>query len=163
MHARRIAAGAAAAAAASLALAGCSLFGQDSPDRDPDTQEVLEEGDVSVYEIQVGDCLDSADLSGELNSVPVVPCAEPHDAEIYDSTMLSGDEFPGQAEVEAQADDYCIGAFESFVGVAYADSELYASTILPSEDSWSDGDREMLCVVFDTDGEVTGSLRDAGR
>lgn len=163
MHARRIAAGAAAAAAASLALTGCSLFGQDSPDRDPDTQEILEEGDVSVYEIRVGDCLDSAELSGELNSVPVVPCGEPHDAEIYDSVMLSGDEFPGEAEVGAQADEYCVGAFESFVGVAYEDSELYASTILPSADSWNDGDREVLCVILDSDGGVTGSMRDAGR
>jgi len=35
--------------------------------------------------------------------------------------------------------------------------------ITPSEESWGDGDREILCTVYDPAGDTTGTLADANR
>ena len=48
--------------------------------------------------------------------------------------------------------------FEQFVGEAYLDSRFDFSYYYPTEASWSRGDREVLCVIYDPAGPVTGSL-----
>ncbi len=41
--------------------------------------------DTSAFAIKVGDCINDADVSASVESVPVVDCAEPHDSEAYAS------------------------------------------------------------------------------
>ncbi|MDQ2697419.1 MAG: hypothetical protein M3Y46_01355, partial [Actinomycetota bacterium] len=76
--------------ATSAALGGCSVLNQflpsSQPVRDAETGEVTEEvenGDV--FSIRVGDCLNTADLDAtdEISDVPIVPCDQPHDDEVY--------------------------------------------------------------------------------
>lgn len=151
------------AIAATAALSGCSLIdsvlGGDSTVRDGDGQVVEQNDNADVFTIAVGDCLNDATAGEEVTEVPLVPCSEPHDSEVYASIIMTGDAFPGTDVVSSQADDGCFTEFEAFVGIPYLDSIYDFSYYFPTEGSWAQGDREILCVIFDPAGQkLTGSL-----
>ncbi|WP_181158565.1 septum formation family protein [Leucobacter massiliensis] len=156
------------AAAAALALSGCSMLngltGGSAPERDAESGEVVERNDAAdVFEIKPGDCLLTEEGSFETASVPVVPCDEPHDDEVYHAFELPDGEFPGEAAIQERFAEVCPAEFESFAGIAYADSALEIWPFTPTEGSWAAGDREVLCVVYDPAAQTTGSLRGAAR
>ena len=115
-----------------------------------------------IFEIVVGDCLDDDDVAAEVTAVPVVDCAEPHDSEVFARSLVSGTEFPGDVELEAQLTEFCQGeVFTEFVGVAYADSAYFTGGYYPTPASWASGDRELLCTIRDDGAKTTGSLEGA--
>ena len=66
----------------------------------------------------------------------------------------------------SQANSLCTGdAFQSYVGVAYAQSDIYATGYPPSEETWEENDdREIICILHNQDdSDITGSLRGANR
>jgi hypothetical protein len=126
-------------------------------------------GTVDVTELRVGDCFSGAEET-QISEVDGVPCAEPHDYEIFAVSEQPGDSYPTDAEFDAIFGSLCVPAFESYVGAPYASSELYAGMITPSESSWGDGDRDYLCYLYEpTDASLaenvalTGSMRGAAR
>jgi hypothetical protein len=139
--------------------------GDDSgPDRDESTNEISEAGDADVFEIAVGDCLpDPNAATGEVQEVPVVPCDEPHASEVYFSHIIEGDELPDATAMEAIVNEQCMGNFESFIGLPFDQSALQVTWLQPTDGSWDAGDRELLCIVSDPAGGVTGSLSGAAR
>jgi hypothetical protein len=155
----------AAVAAVGLALSGCSLFNQITNDTPRDDDGTVVEGndDADVFSIRVGDCLNDAGTSGTVTTAPIVPCDEPHDSEAYASFLLEDGDFPGDEGVSAAANQLCYDAFEEFAGIAWEDSIYDFSYYLPTEDSWNNrGDREVLCTIFDGNGQVTGTLESIG-
>lgn len=132
-------------------LSGCSLI---SP-----FVESPPAGEVDAFAIKVGDCLNDAQINDEITSVPFVECSEPHDSEVFARTDTTGDAFPGNSVLETQLADFCRGdVFTQFMGIPYADSRYNTSGYYPSDSSWQSGDRELLCTVWDPDGQVTGTL-----
>jgi Septum formation/Protein of unknown function (DUF2510) len=127
------------------------------------TEESTGPTDADVFSLQVGDCLVDTSTDGEVQEVPVVPCSEPHASEIFYSHMIDAASLPSDSEMETIIDEACVGNFESFVGLDYYSSELTITWLQPTEGSWSSGDRELLCIVADPSGEVTGSLAGANR
>ena len=146
---------------ATTALSGCSVIDSvlgnpGSAVRDEEGQ-VVEEGDVDVFTIAVGDCFDD-EGEGEISSVPIVPCDQPHDNELYYEFTLADGDYPGDDEVGTQANDGCLGAFPDFVGLAYEESTLDYFPITPTSASWSGGDRVVQCAIYDPAGPITGTL-----
>jgi hypothetical protein len=130
------------------------------------TQETAAPGaeEVDVFDLKVGDCLaDSTPGGEEVSSVQFVPCSEPHSEEIYAAVTLPEGDFPGTEAMNAQADEWCAAEFESFVGLPYEESVLYLTYLTPTRESWSEGDREVVCSVYDPAAEVSGSLRGVKR
>lgn len=119
--------------------------------------------DADVFTLAVGDCLVEDTQDGEVQSVPVVPCDQPHASEIFYSYIIDADTLPSSTEMEAIVDEQCIANFESFVGLPYTDSVLQVTWLEPTQESWDAGDRELLCMVVDPAGDVTGSLEGANR
>lgn len=118
---------------------------------------------TSVLTLGVGDCLQSDILEGDVSDVAVVPCSDPHDAEVYALLELTGQEYPGIDAVNAAAEDFCLSEFAEFVGIRHADSEIVVYPLLPTQDSWTEqGDRDILCIAV-APAPVEGSLKDAGR
>jgi hypothetical protein len=145
------------AGVAGFALAGCSLLGNV-----PGTQ--TDEGTVTdVFAMKVGDCLNDASAGDEVSSVPIVPCSEPHDSEAYHAFDLPGDVHPGDEAVKQAAGEGCVPAFEKFVGIAYPESNLDFAFYFPTTGTWDQGDREILCIVYDPAGKVSGSLKGEAR
>lgn len=129
-------------------------------------------GDQDLFDLEVGDCFDDpvALSSSELVEVEAVEskdCDEPHDGEVYtleDLPQGNDEPYPGDAAIAQQADEICYSSFEAYVGSSYEESALGYSYYLPSPDTWSAGDREVVCIVVDIDGApLTGSVRGSGR
>ena len=120
-------------------------------------------GTADVFSLQPGECFDEPDDPTEqLTEVAIVDCEEPHDNQVYALFDVDDGEFPGD-EVAGLARDGCIERFEDHVGFAYADAELFATWLYPSSASWDDGDREVICVLFDEDRQLEGVQQGAGR
>ena len=145
--------------AASIALAGCSLLGNvTGGGTGTETGTGTDEGD-DVFSIQVGDCLNDADVTGEVSAVPIVDCSEPHDSEAFYAEDLADGDFPGSDEINAQADALCSQPFIDFVGKSYEESAYDYTWYSPTEESWASGDREILCVAYaDSLEKMTGTI-----
>ena len=111
---------AAAALALAVVLSGCAgldVFGaRGEPERDADTKEITSSGQADVFAIEVGDCLDEASAD-EVSEVPVVPCREPHDEEVFSEFLLTETERPGAEPTEPSSTPRCDAAYAAGVGV----------------------------------------------
>jgi len=162
----RFALAAAVAVVATVSLAGCSVLDAIGPaqaQRDAETQQIAEAGEQDVFSVALGDCFDDEQgaAGGQITDVPAVPCAEPHDNEVYFLFDLPGEEFP--VDVDQLADDGCYAQFATFVGIEYEASVLEFFPIQPTADTWIDGDREVICSVFEPNVKTAGSLAGAAR
>jgi hypothetical protein len=150
------------------AITGCTTIddvlggGSGDVNRDEETGQVTESASIGIGTLEVGDCK-LASPTGLIEDADVVPCDEPHDEEAYhEITMDDGDYSPEDINTAALE---CIGdAYTEFVGVPYEESAFDVSPITPSEQSWEElDDRSVMCLVFDSAAQTTGSLRGAGR
>lgn len=191
----RIPASIAAFAAASLMLAGCSLLGigggeeseteraersektEETTTTDDDNSQVeetpeepfQEPDDADVFALSVGDCITDTDMAGtELQTVPTVPCSQPHTFEVYHDFEITTSTFPGQDSDELMnlVSDGCLGdAFTEFVGNEYGSSSLGVMYLSPTQGSWDNGDRLVSCMAYEGEGSgnvSTGSLEGSG-
>jgi uncharacterized RDD family membrane protein YckC len=173
MRHRRLAA-AGLAASLGVILAGSIIYTASNDDEavqtDRDTPPPQEEEtapaqavEVDVYELRVGDCFIEDAEEEFISTVQVVPCPEPHGAEVYALVTLPDGDFPGQDAINAQGQELCIAEFEDFVGLSYWESMFEVWSMLPAEDAWRAGDREVICNIYDPGGNVSGSLSGAKR
>jgi Septum formation len=148
----------------SAAIAGLLVVGlgacSDDPERD-ESGAVTEGGDESVFDVSVGDCMTDQASAGEVSDVPVVPCEQPHASEVFHTYEVPGDTFPG--DFTQITTEQCMPAFQQFVGMAYEQSALEVTTLEPTSQTWAEGDRELVCIIVDPAGNVTGSLQGANR
>nr|NLD40279.1 hypothetical protein [Actinomycetales bacterium] len=142
-------AGRAAAAIAALALAG-TLAGCG--------------GEPSLYDLKVGDCLNSSDITSEkVLTVTPLGCSTSHDLEIYAAGAMEEEEFPGRDTASSFAESFCFSEFEGFVGLPYEQSALSFSWLYPTAETWdARGDREVLCLLQSPE-PVTSSLEGSAR
>ena len=134
---------------------------------DEDSGGIVEGDDVSVYELEPGDCL-NLPTEGEapIEELPRRDCDEPHDAEVYaiDDLTTDAENYPGLDVVAADTERICRGdAFERYVGTDVESSRYGYYYLFPSDDSWEQGDREYVCMVISLDGSsLTGSAEGSG-
>lgn len=139
-------------------LTACSwvsgLFGDD---------DGVKSEDVGVFDIQVGDCfLAPPEVNIELADLNRVDCADPHHQEMYAVVTYDNApaEYPGNAELDRFANGACAEQFGVYVGIAYPDSSLWMTYLLPSPRSWQQAkDRSVLCFVTTTGSELTSSVK----
>jgi hypothetical protein len=127
------------------------------PDRDH-TGAVTSSGDVDATDLQIGDCAQNAP-AGETTTVHVVPCSQPHGAEVYAEFTLEGDGYPGSDQVDRFALGGCRSRVAAYVGPAPAqDYDLYY--LVPTTDTWAQGDRSVTCLLGGPNGaKLTGTVR----
>lgn len=121
---------------------------------------------TSVLDLEVGQCITDETPEGEqVSSVPVVACTEPHVGEIYALPQLPDGEFPGDESVTASANQLCAGPeFQSYVGIPIEETGLGVNFLIPSAETWAQGDREIVCIIGNADGApATASLRSSNR
>lgn len=129
---------------------------------------IVSSGSVDAFTMRVGDCFDdtatlASDAAGEVASLPGVPCAQPHDNEVYAVFDVDVESFPGDEAMADMAFGQCLARFEAFVGIDYEESDLDITALYPSGQSWRlQGDREVVCAVYDINSnKLTGSARDS--
>lgn len=130
--------------------------------------EIVSGGDLDVMNVQPGDCFDDPGSGDEVVfQLEAVPCSEPHDNEVFAVESVSGafgSEYPGRQSLEEHAYEVCSGpVFDSYVGTSYLDSSLDVFTLTPTDDSWSQGDRDVVCVLYKLDfTKLNGPARNSG-
>lgn len=131
-----------------VALAGLGLIGS------------LAACNQQVATAEVGECVNSDDLMGEITEIPTVDCSEEHDSQVIGKFDIEDGDFPGQEGISAAAEEGCREAFESFVGISFDESSLQMTYVGPSQDTWDQAnDREVIC--FAVGESTTESWEDA--
>jgi hypothetical protein len=96
-------------------------------------------------QLVLGTCLAELPDDGEVAAVRVVPCADPHEAQVVARTDFPVDAaWPGQDAADARVSRVCTPAVLS-ADVDPAGIELVVWS--PTADSWAEGDRTGLCVA----------------
>lgn len=148
-------------------FAGISFFSSlNDADRDG-SGELVSAGDLDVMALQVGDCFDDPEeLDEVVFDVAAVPCSEAHDNEVYSLVPITafGTAYPGDSALQDFSYEACVGEpFSQYVGIDYLDSALEVFTFTPTEESWDDGDRDVVCVLFKLDlSKSIGTARNSG-
>lgn len=120
-------------------------------------------GSGNVFELSEGDCFnDPEESAAEISDVEVVDCVQAHDNEVHAVITLDDGDYPGSGEIEQIGETDCVGEFEDFVGIDYAESELFSGFLFPTEGSWSDGDRQIVCILWGPE-PLLGSMAGAER
>ena len=114
----------------------------------------------SVFRLHTGECVDSG-RSG-ISSPTVVPCSQPHDAEIYAKFALAEHAWPGSAAIAVQARRGCTARLGSYLNPQLATSVLAESYVFPDQGAWNAGERTVICEIRSTAGKLTGSVRGLG-
>lgn len=96
-------------------------------------------------ELRVGDCMLSG-LADIVENVAVVDCSDAHSAEIISFFDVSMTEFNWD-EISTVAEAGCKEDFADYVGISYERSALSLTWLQPTESTWADGDREIMCVL----------------
>ena len=127
-----------------------------------------DDGDTSVFELNEGTCVEALPSEGDLVlSLPVVDCAEPHEAEVYLVDELNPDrsrDFPGETAAAMETEQACLDEFEAFVGLTYDDSLLDVFYLAPDRRAWNVSRGEVTCMVFEPgNSALVGTLEDARR
>lgn len=122
--------------------------------------------ETSVFRIRPGDCFNDPAADRELEQVDVVPCDEPHDNEVFatlEHPPTPDDIYLGRDAIVGYAEQACPEPFNAYVGVAYQRSRFSLFPIVPSEATWAEGDRQIICALYDHQaGKLTGSMRGSG-
>lgn len=116
-----------------------------------------------VFDVGLGDCISNFNAEEQISELTVIPCEEEHDQEVFAVFEVPDGDFPGADAFQTQVESDCIGSFESFVGLTYNESVLEIQWLEPTEESWAQGDRELVCTVLDPSGAVSGTLEGANR
>jgi hypothetical protein len=120
----------------------------------------FDDGDVAVFDLDPGDCLDIDPVDEErLESLPVVDCDEPHNGEVIATGRLNPDresEYPD--DVFGTVDPICQAAFLREVD-GDALGMVEPVSIAPDEDAWEVGGPYTCLAVGPTD-SLTESVLD---
>jgi Septum formation len=114
----------------------------------------------SVFRLRTGECVDYS--RNGISSPSVVPCGQPHDAEIYARFALAEHHWPGTAAIGAQARQGCTARLGSYLNPQLAATILAESYIFPDRGAWNAGERTVICEIRGTAGKLTGSVRGLG-
>ena len=121
----------------------------------------------SVFDLAAGDCFDAS--GDQVDTVTVVDCESTHIYEafaIFDHEAGADAPYPGDEALLEYADGACQPLFEDYVGIAYADSEYWITSVTPSQQTWEESDdREIVCALKlgEEAQETTGSAEGSGR
>ncbi|HEX8009135.1 MAG TPA: septum formation family protein [Trebonia sp.] len=110
--------------------------------------------EASVFKVRQGDCVNAP--NGQ--AVSVLPCATPHDAEVFATFTLPGPAWPGTAAVQQEASSGCATRLSGYLNPQLSIS-LGQTYVFPNEVAWNAGTRMVVCEVHATSGQLTGSVR----
>ena len=99
----------------------------------------------------------------DVYNVTRTDCRAKHHAEVMLRSRLRGGAWPGEDALDAQAMKVCAAAFPRYVGLALDESLLDVDYITADRAGWEDGDRSVICLVYDPNEEWTTRALKASR
>jgi putative regulator of septum formation/uncharacterized protein DUF4190 len=111
----------------------------------------------SARNAQVGDCWTDLPAGNRVSRVNTTSCDRPHRGEVVGVLTMPDGSYPAQSVFQ----DYkqkCRDALASYSSTAMEDSAVDLAVMPPSEDSWKQGDRDMVCIATFSS-QRTGSIK----
>ncbi len=117
---------------------------------------------VDAFTIELGDCL-IVPSEDQFEEIRRLACTEPHDGEVFFVADYPGSDLPSDDDFSTFVEEQCLPAFAEFTGSPYEDQDvLDVGWFTPTEGSWGNGDREVVCYLTPVDGSQTSqSYHDA--
>ncbi len=150
----------AVALSAAMALSGCSTVSGVVNAVNNGT-DVTKPG---VFSMKVGNCFSEPPASADnlVSDIEFVDCAVTHDNEAYAESIMTDDSFPGDDATMEQAEAACGPVFYTFIG----SDETYEGSLdynyyVPTAETWAADDRVISCIIYDAEGQSTGTLEGA--
>ena len=112
---------------------------------------------AAVFKLRVGECIN---FGPNGQSVTVLSCATPHDAEVFATFPLPASSWPGGAAVQQDASSGCASRLGGYLNPQLADAGLAQEFFYPDHTAWQAGTRTVICEVRAPTGQLTGSVRD---
>jgi hypothetical protein len=113
----------------------------------------------TVFQLRSGQCLNFPPNGTAL--AHAVPCAQPHDAEIYGTFRVAGQQWPGDAALNEQAQQDCQNRLSGYLS-QLALSNVAEFYVYPGNSAWAAGGRSVICEIRGTRGKLTGFVRASG-
>jgi hypothetical protein len=113
----------------------------------------------TVFQLRPGQCLNFPPNGTAV--AHVIPCAQPHDAEIYGSFRVAGHRWPGDAVLNEQARQDCQGKLSGYLNQLSL-SNVAEFYVYPGRGAWAAGGRSVICEIRGTQGKLTGFVRPSG-
>jgi hypothetical protein len=110
----------------------------------------------AVFSLKTGDCFNP---QGQ-QAYTLIPCAAPHQAEVFATFALAGAQWPGATAVQSAAGSGCGSRLTGYLNPQLAIS-LASTYVYPDSVAWQAGTRTVICEVRATSGQLTGSVRGA--
>jgi putative regulator of septum formation len=117
-------------------------------------------------DLRVGDCFEEPALTQTIEDVQHQPCGEVHDSEVVwvgTHPAAKGAAVPSDEGHRAWIATTCLPAFTAYTGIDLLSQEvLTMGYFVPTDDSWQEGDRKIICYAVRMDGQaMTQSVRTA--
>lgn len=112
---------------------------------------------VIATDLAVGDCITDIPNGSLVQAVPKTDCANPHAGEVYAVLTMPDGEYPGQSAIN-DWQNKCPTELQSYSSDALTDDSIGVFVLYPTEQTWSQGDREIVCMATTQD-KRTGSLK----
>lgn len=103
--------------------------------------DVTERQEANAVQLVPGNCIESLAPDGEIGTVVVVPCSEPHQAQVTSEYQFSDERWPGRARAIAAVQRSCVLTADEL------EAEAVSVTWVPTEAGWRSGDRTGLCLA----------------
>jgi hypothetical protein len=113
----------------------------------------------STNSLEVGDCWDLPS-DARVVAVRVMPCAVPHDREVFAVIDPPAGPYLGDTEFEKFVKVECVKKFTPYAGVDLMKSDYNSSALRPDHAQWEAGDRRIICILSKFPaGKLTGSAK----
>lgn len=108
-----------------------------------------------ILDIEAGECFTDPTYHPAAGGHVVLytPCAQQADNQVYGFVHLPDGRFDGD-RVSAQAWARCERGFTAL----RIDTALDFYPVVPTRETWADGDRDVMCVAYDPAGQLAGSV-----
>ncbi len=115
----------------------------------------------TVFGLRAGQCANTA--RNGVDAAHPVPCAQPHQIEVYATFRLAGATWPGAAALGQRASLGCLDRVGGYLNPGLLGTSLTGSYVYPGQGAWAAGERTVVCEIRGTSGPLTGSVRGLGR
>jgi hypothetical protein len=112
---------------------------------------------ATVFGLHPGQCFNS--LPNGIAGAHAIPCAQPHDGEIYGTFRVAGRDWPGSAALGSQARLGCQARLTGYLNPQLDTSGLAESYAYPNQGAWAAGEHMVICEIRGTQGRLSGSVR----
>ena len=114
----------------------------------------------TVFQLRPGQCIDFGPNGTAV--AHLIPCAQPHNAEIYGAFTVASSRWPGTAALGEQARRGCQSRLSGYLNPQLDPSGMAEFYVYPNSGAWAAGGRSIICEIRGTHAKLTGSVRASG-